>query len=264
MIPPEESLSPVAKKRLAAIKEFSDLGSGFRIAALDLEIRGAGNLLGGQQSGQIDAVGFEMYMKLLEQTVKELKGEDLEDDLRAIVNLKVDFRIPDDYVTDMNQRLSIYRRMASARTDDDIRQLLDEMSDRYGAPPAAVLNLADYGRVRVGADRLGLETIDRDGSLVVFKFRERTKVDVPRLLTLVRSRQDLLLVPPGSLKLDVRQGAPAAGKGRRGWWTARATAGEVTSGFTKAEIQREVPDDPRAEGGLLDRVLGVLLALSDA
>ena len=264
MIPPEESLSPVAKKRLSAIKEFSDLGSGFRIAALDLEIRGAGNLLGGQQSGQIDAVGFEMYMKLLEQTVKELKGEDLDDDLRAVVNLKVDFRIPDDYVTDMNQRLSIYRRMASARTDDDIRQLLDEMSDRYGAPPAAVLNLADYGRVRVGADRVGLETIDRDGSLVVFKFRERTKVDLPRLLTLVRSRQDLLLVPPGSLKLDVRQGAPAAGKGRRGWWTARATAGEVTSGFTKAEIQREVADDPRAEGGLLDRVLGVLLALSDA
>jgi hypothetical protein len=83
-------------------------------------------------------------------------------------------------------------------------------------------------------------------------------------LTLVRSRQDLLLVPPGSLKLDVRQGAPAAGKGRRGWWTARATAGEVTPGFTKAEIQREVADDPRAEGGLLDRVLGVLLALSDA
>ena len=263
LIPPEEALSPVAKKRLAAIKEFSDLGSGFRIAALDLEIRGAGNLLGGQQSGQIDAVGFEMYMKLLEQTIKELKGEDLEDDVRAIVNLKVDFRIPDDYVTDMNQRLSIYRRMASARTDDDIRQLLDEMSDRYGAPPAAVLNLADYGRVRVGADRLGLETIDRDGSLVVFKFRERTKVDLPRLLTLVRSRQDLQLVPPGSLKLDVRQGAPAAGKGRRGWWTARATAGEVTAGFTKAEIQREVPDDPRAEGGLLDRVLSVLVALSD-
>ena len=262
LIPPEESLSAVAKKRLAAIKEFSDLGSGFRIAALDLEIRGAGNLLGGQQSGQIDAVGFEMYMKLLEQTVKELKGEDLEDDVRAVVNLKVDFRIPETYVQDMNQRLSIYRRMASARSDDDIRQLLDEMADRYGAPPAAVLNLADYGRVRVGADRLGLETIDRDGSLVVFKFRERTKVDLPRLLTLVRSRQDLQLVPPGSLKLDVRQGAPA-GRSSRAWWTARATAGEVTSGFSKAEIQREAPEDPRAEGGLLDRVLGVLTALSD-
>ena len=83
LIPPEDNLSPVAKKRLAAIKEFSDLGSGFRVAALDLEIRGAGNLLGGEQSGQIDAVGFEMYMKLLEQTVRELKGEEIEDDRRA-------------------------------------------------------------------------------------------------------------------------------------------------------------------------------------
>ena len=93
LIPPEDNLSPVAKKRLAAIKEFSDLGSGFRVAALDLEIRGAGNLLGGEQSGHIETVGFEMYMKLLEETVKELKGEELEDDTRATVNLKVDLRI---------------------------------------------------------------------------------------------------------------------------------------------------------------------------
>ena len=93
LIPPEEALSPVARKRLSAMKEFSDLGSGFRVAALDLEIRGAGNLLGGEQSGTIDAVGFEMYMKLLEETIRELKGEDLEDDVRATVNLKVDFRL---------------------------------------------------------------------------------------------------------------------------------------------------------------------------
>src|SRR5207342_1689150 len=93
LIPPQESLSPVARKRLAAIKEFSDLGSGFRVAALDLEIRGAGNLLGGEQSGQIDTVGFELYMKLLEQTVRELKGEEIEDDRRATVNLRIDLKI---------------------------------------------------------------------------------------------------------------------------------------------------------------------------
>ncbi len=93
LIPPEDTLTPVAKKRLAAMKEFSDLGSGFRVAALDLEIRGAGNLLGGEQSGQIETVGFEMYMKLLEETVRELKGEDIEDDVRANVNLRVDLRI---------------------------------------------------------------------------------------------------------------------------------------------------------------------------
>ena len=98
LIPPEDNLSPVAKKRLAAIKEFSDLGSGFRVAALDLEIRGAGNLLGGEQSGHIESVGFEMYMKLLEETVRELKGEELEDDTRATVNLRVDLRIDEAYV----------------------------------------------------------------------------------------------------------------------------------------------------------------------
>jgi transcription-repair coupling factor (superfamily II helicase) len=264
MIPPEESLSPVAKRRLAAIKEFSDLGSGFRVAALDLEIRGAGNLLGGQQSGQIDSVGFEMYMKLLEQTVRELKGEDLDDDVRAAVNLQVDFRIPESYVPDVNQRLSIYRRVASSRSEEEIRRVLDDALDRYGPPPPALLNLADFGRVRVGADRLGLESIDRDGPLVVFKFREKTRVDLARLLTLVRGRPDLQLVPPGSLKLDVRQeGAAEAVRTSRAWWTARATAGEVAPGFSKAELERQEPDDPRAEGGLLDRVLGVFNALTD-
>ena len=117
LIPPEEALSPVAKKRLAAIREFSDLGSGFRVAALDLEIRGAGNLLGGEQSGHIEAVGFDMYMKLLEQTIKELKGEEIEDEVRANVNLRVDLRIDESYIPDMNQRLTVYRRMAAVRTD---------------------------------------------------------------------------------------------------------------------------------------------------
>ncbi|MFN7978593.1 MAG: transcription-repair coupling factor [Vicinamibacterales bacterium] len=264
LIPPEESLSPVAKKRLAAIKEFSDLGSGFRIAALDLEIRGAGNLLGGQQSGQIDTVGFEMYMKLLEETVKELKGEDLDDDVRATVNLKVDFRLPETYVPDMNQRLSFYRRMASARTENEIQAILDEIGDRYGAPPPAVLNLADYGRVRVGADRLGLESIDREGSLVVYKFRDKTKVDLPRLVNLVRQRPELQLVPPGALKLDLRnEQARSAKRTSRAWWTARATAGEVTAGFSKAEILKAPPADAKSDAGLLERVLSVLEALTD-
>ena len=263
LIPPEDTLSSVAKKRLAAIREFSDLGSGFRVAALDLEIRGAGNLLGGQQSGQIDAVGFEMYMKLLEQSVRELKGEDLDEDVRAVVNLQVDFRIPEAYVADMNQRLSIYRRVASARSDAEIARVLEEVRDRYGPPPVPLLNLADYGRVRVAADTLGLETIDRAGSLVVFKFREKTRVDLPRLLALVRSRSDLQLVPPGNVKLDLRQDGGQAVRPNRAWWTARATAGEVRPGFTKAEVQRTEPEDPRTEGGLLDRVLGLLGALSD-
>lgn len=284
LIPPEEALSPVARKRLSAMKEFSDLGSGFRVAALDLEIRGAGNLLGGEQSGTIDAVGFEMYMKLLEETIRELKGEDLEDDVRATVNLKVDFRLDDTYVPDMNQRLMIYRRMAGARSEEEIGRIVDEVRDRYGPPPTAVLNLADFARIRVLADGLGVETIDRADSTVVIKFRQKTKVDLVNVMALVQERGDLQLVPPNSLKLDLKarekqeaerarsalqalaeSRKPKSERGRipkvqrkPSWWTARATAGEVTAGFTKAEILKKAPEDPRAEDGVLTKVTGLL------
>ena len=137
LIPPEDNLSPVAKKRLAAIREFSDLGSGFRVAALDLEIRGAGNLLGGEQSGQIEAVGFDMYMKLLEQTIKELKGEELEDEIRANVNLRVDLRIDETFIPDMNQRLTVYRRMAGVRSEGELQKVIDG-GPRSLRPAAAV------------------------------------------------------------------------------------------------------------------------------
>ena len=206
LIPPEDNLSPIAKKRLAAIKEFSDLGSGFRVAALDLEIRGAGNLLGGEQSGQIDTVGFELYMKLLEQTVRELKGEEIEDDVRATVNLRVDLKIDASYVPDMNQRLMLYRKVAAARHDDEIDKVLEEAADRYGPLPDSVLNLADYGRIRVMADTLGIDTIDREGRIVVLKFRPQAKLDPVRLVALVRQRPELTLVPPAGLKLIAREG----------------------------------------------------------
>src|SRR5436189_2400237 len=171
MIPPDDTLSQVAKKRLAAIREFSDLGSGFRVAALDLEISGAGNLLGGEQSGHIETVGFEMYMKLLEQAVRELKGEEIEDDVRAVVNLRVDLKIDASYVPDMNQRLTIYRKVADARTDAELDQVLAELRDRYGPVPETVAHLEEYGRIRIMADRLGIEAIDREAQTVVIKFR---------------------------------------------------------------------------------------------
>jgi transcription-repair coupling factor (superfamily II helicase) len=290
LIPPEEALSPVARKRLAAIREFSDLGSGFRVAAMDLELRGAGNLLGGEQSGHIDAVGFETYTKLLEETIRELKGEDLDDDVRASVNLKVDFRIGDDYVPDTNQRLAIYRKVAAARSEDELARVVDEVRDRYGPPPVPLLNLADYGRIRVLADRVGVESIDRDGPLVVFRFREKAaRVDPMHLIRLVRERADLQLQPPATVKLDTRavaapgpgtsvdegvsrlrrahqasksRGTPRGRTGRPSWWTTRARAGEVAPGFSKAEILRPPPEDPRAPGGVLERVTALLQALA--
>jgi transcription-repair coupling factor (superfamily II helicase) len=279
LIPAETTLSPIARRRLAAIREFSDLGSGFRVAALDLEIRGAGNLLGGQQSGQIEAVGFDMYLQLLEQTIRELKGEDLEDERRAAVNLRVDLRVDATYVPDMNQRLTVYRRLASARSLDEITALLEEMRDRYGAPPASVENLAQYARIRLLADRIGLETLDREGTALVLKFRPDAKVDPVLLAQLVESRGDLVLLPPAVLRLDLsrpeapRREAPrmAATRGARlvrtpragaveetpSWWTARAKAA-VEPGFTKTEILAETPPDPSEPGGLFER-LGALL-----
>ena len=263
LIPPEDNLSPVAKKRLAAIKEFSDLGSGFRVAALDLEIRGAGNLLGGEQSGHIDTVGFEMYMKLLEQAVRELKGEDIEDDARATVNLGVDLRIDEKYVPDMSQRLMLYRKVAAARKEAEIDKVLDEAIDRYGPLPDSVLNLADYGRIRVMADRLGIDSVDREGRTVVLKFRPQTKVDPARLVALVRQRGDLTLVPPAALKVNLDGiRSPKARPGpAKSWWTARARETEVRPGFTKEEIQRAAKDDPRIAGGVFECVGGVLSEL---
>ena len=276
LVPPEDNLSPVAKKRLAAIREFSDLGSGFRVAALDLEIRGAGNLLGGEQSGQIEAVGFDMYMKLLEQTIKELKGEEIEDEVRANVNLRVDLRIDESYIPDMNQRLTVYRRMAGVRSEDELQKVIEEARDRYGPPPPSIENLAEYAFIRLLADRIGLESIDREGQLVVLKFRPEAKLDPTWLFKNVQDRKDLQLTPPATLKLDLRvasdapralrapRGGRAAGAaGARSWWTARATAGEVTGGFTKDEILRPAKEDPRAEGGVFSRVSGLLRDLSE-
>ncbi len=281
LIPPEDSLSPVAKKRLAAIREFSDLGSGFRVAALDLEIRGAGNLLGGEQSGHIEAVGFDMYMKLLEQTIKELKGEELEDEIRANVNLRVDLRIDDTFIPDMNQRLTVYRRMAAVRTSTELDRLMDEVRDRYGPPPESVLNLAEYAAIRLRADRMGLESLDREGQIVVLKFRPDARVDPAVLLRLVKERGDLTIIPPATVKMDLRggpsqprvQGAKPGGRTipKKGgdpvaggsWWAARAKAGEVTAGFTRDEIMRPQKEDPRAEGGLFGRVGGFLRELSE-
>ncbi len=263
LIPPQESLSAVARKRLAAIREFSDLGSGFRVAALDLEIRGAGNLLGGEQSGHIDAVGFEMYMKLLEETVRELKGEEIEDDIRATVNLRVDLKIDEQYVPDMNQRLMVYRKVAAARTERELGSVLADVEDRYGALPPPMLNLAEYGRIRIMADSLGVESIDREGRFVVLKFRPVGKIDPVKLIEVVTQWPGTTLVPPGTLKLDLEASGPMPPPGARrrtskdpgtSWWTARAMAGQVEAGFSKEEILRKPDRDPRGEKGVFARL----------
>ena len=276
VVPADNVLTPVAKRRLAALREFSDLGSGFRIAALDLEIRGAGNLLGAEQSGHIEAIGFDMYVKLLEQTVRELQGEAPEtDEIRARIRLGVDLRIDESYVAETNQRLALYRRMAAAADEGALSSALDEAVDRYGPLHPSLLHLAEYGRIRILAGRLGVESLERDGRRLVVKFRTDAGIDPARLVALVNAQPAATLVPPAVLEIDLtagegavegeaREAGPERGRTGASWWTARAKAGRVTAGFTKHEVLAAA--SPRLEAGLtfLSRVSALLQELSGA
>jgi hypothetical protein len=197
------------------------------------------------------------------------------------VNLRVDLKIDDDYVPDMNQRLMVYRKIAAARSEKELGSALDEIRDRYGAPPDSVLNLAEYGRIRIMADRIGVDSIDREGRLVVIKFRPNARIDPVRLVKVVSEWPGTTLVPPVSMKLDLEapleqkkappmKTGPLKGGPHRpkradagtSWWTARATTGEVRPGFTKEEILRKPEADPRAEGGMFSRLGGLLGSLN--
>ena len=203
LIPSEQELSPIARKRLAAIREFSDLGAGFRIAALDLELRGAGNLLGGQQSGHIDAIGFDLYTQMLERTVQELRGEEIVEETGTQLNLGVDTRIPDDYIADMSQRLRTYKRIASARSDEELNRISEEVADRYGRLPLPVENLFCYARVRRESERLGIISIDRVGESLAIKLGEKARVEPDNLLKLLDENKLANFSPTGVLKVKL-------------------------------------------------------------
>jgi transcription-repair coupling factor (superfamily II helicase) len=187
---------------LAAIREFSDLGAGFRIAALDLELRGAGNLLGGQQSGHMDALGFDLYTQMLERTVAELRGDAVEDETSVSINLGVDVAISEDYISDMGQRLRTYKRVSSARDEATLRAILVETQDRYGRLPESVERLFDYARLRRLAEEIGVISIDRTSSGVAIKLGEKARVAPEKLMALLASHEGASFTPNGVLRLD--------------------------------------------------------------
>ncbi|MFQ3549379.1 MAG: transcription-repair coupling factor [Armatimonadota bacterium] len=157
---PEKNLSETAEKRLAAIKEFTDLGSGYRIALRDLEIRGAGNLLGSDQSGHMAAVGFDLYCQLLSKAVKELKGEEVTEIILPPVELPVDAFIPNNYMPTEAHRILFYKKMASVQTVDDVKAVQDELEDRFGDPPAPVWNMLAILRLRIRCYEIGISSIN--------------------------------------------------------------------------------------------------------
>jgi transcription-repair coupling factor (superfamily II helicase) len=197
LVPPDTVLSEIARKRLAAIREFSDLGAGFRIAALDLELRGAGNLLGGQQSGHIQAVGLDLYVKLLEQAILELRGEPSREAPRAALHLRVEMRIPPAYVPETHQRLSIYKRVSQLRREEDVLPLRAELRDRYGPPPPEVEGLLRYAELRVRAEELAVTQADATATALVVRFDSRTPLQADALVRVTRERPGAALVPDG-------------------------------------------------------------------
>ncbi|HYE65764.1 MAG TPA: transcription-repair coupling factor, partial [Pyrinomonadaceae bacterium] len=205
LIPSEQGLSPIARRRLAAIREFSDLGAGFRIAALDLELRGAGNLLGGEQSGHMDALGFDLYTQMLERTVAELRGETVEDETSVSINLGVDVAIPEDYIGDMGQRLRTYKRVSSARDEETMASIRAETQDRYGRLPAPVERLFEYARLRRLAEEMGVISIDKTPGGIAIKLSEKARVAPERLTALVGARGGASFTPSGVLRVDLSE-----------------------------------------------------------
>ena len=207
MVPEDVSLTPLATKRLAALKEFSALGAGFRVAALDLELRGAGNLLGGQQHGHINAIGFDLYVQMLERAVSTLKGEEVKPEMRATINLGLDIRIPEEYIANENLRLRTYKRIAGIGNEAERDEVHHELTDRFGAPPPAVGNLLDYALLKGLAERLLISNIERRANEVAIKFHSETPLSPENLVKFIRAQKEgLRLDPSGTLwmRLDRR------------------------------------------------------------
>ena len=197
LVPPDTVLSEIARKRLAAIREFSDLGAGFRIAALDLELRGAGNLLGGQQSGHIQAVGLDLYVKLLEQAILELRGEAPRERARAALNLRLEIRIPADYVPETYQRLAIYKRVSGVKDARELDALRQELRDRYGPLPPELESLLAFAGLRLRAESLAITQVDLGGAVLAVKFDDRTLVAPDALVRAAGERAGARVLPDG-------------------------------------------------------------------
>jgi transcription-repair coupling factor (superfamily II helicase) len=199
LTPADRVLSETSRKRLEAIREFTELGAGFRVAARDLEIRGAGDLLGAEQSGHIAAVGLETYLKMLEETVRTLRGEEVPGLVSTAMNLPVELYIPTDYVSDANLRMEIYKKIAAAETEE--HDLLEELRDRFGSPPKPVLRLLEVSALRRRAESLRIQSISAPRGKLQIRFRRDTPVSAETLTRFVGEESGASFSPTGVLTL---------------------------------------------------------------
>jgi transcription-repair coupling factor (superfamily II helicase) len=211
LVPPERVLSDVARKRLAAMKEFSELGAGFRIAALDLELRGAGNMLGRQQHGHIESIGFDMYVQMLERAVAKLKGEESAPELRTTISLGMDVRIPPGYIPSENLRLRTYKRISSIGNETEKHEVRKELEDRFGVLPKSVENLLDFALLKSLSERLRIAAVERQGNKIALRFHPETNLEPATVVEVVRSRRGTKLDPSGVLWMELSKGEGVTG-----------------------------------------------------
>ena len=184
----DKVLTEIAAKRLSAMKEFTRFGSGFRIALRDLEIRGAGSILGGSQHGHMEAVGYDMYLQLLSEAITEEKGEKPEKVPECLVDIQIDAHIPEKYISSLNQRIEIYRRIMTVKTDEDKFELIDELIDRYGEPPRSVVGLVEVSLIRNKAAHLGITEISQKNGQMYFYTQYLTVDQIAALSTAYRGK----------------------------------------------------------------------------
>jgi transcription-repair coupling factor (superfamily II helicase) len=210
LIPPEQELTEIARRRLAALKEFSDLGAGFKVAALDLELRGAGNMLGGEQSGHIEAVGFELYTTMLEEAVGKLKGEEKAEHQTTQLSLGIGLRIDESYIAEENQRLRMYKRIAGVMNEGELADVRSELEDRYGPIPDSLRHLLDAALLRIECEKIGVAQIDRKRDQLHIRFTESAGIDPGRLMKLVakNAKRGAQFTPQGVLKYPLAATKP--------------------------------------------------------
>jgi transcription-repair coupling factor (superfamily II helicase) len=213
-LPPEGSLTDDARRRIEAIQDLSDLGAGFRLATHDLEIRGAGDFLGTDQSGHIGAVGYDLYMEMLEQEIAELRGQGAEEALEPEIRLPLPALLPESYVPDPNQRLVLYKQLSATRDNEELAVLRADLMDRFGPLPPETCNLLEVIRLKIRCRQLGIEKVETQGSDLVVQVAAQTRIDPTRLVALLeRPGCPFRVTPDHQIRTTLRKGEDAFAEG---------------------------------------------------
>ncbi|MBV9947593.1 MAG: transcription-repair coupling factor, partial [Myxococcales bacterium] len=213
VVPPPNAMTDESRSRIEALERHTELGSGFQIASLDLELRGAGDLLGGEQSGNVASVGLDMFCRMLEDAVHEMRGEEVVHDVDPELSFDVEALLPEDYVGDIGVRLSLYKRLASAADEAHVSDIAGEMEDRFGAPPEEARKLVKLMALKTELRRLRALGCEANGHLVTLHLRDDTPLDPQKIAALIKKTRGAWKLTP-DMRLSRRfEGSEAGADG---------------------------------------------------